>query len=330
MASTADQSELIPGMLVFRQVVVSGSFSGAGRTLGLSPSAVSRQIDRLERLLNVALVTRSTRNLFITESGQDVFNVASEIASATDSLMSRIEAAMVEPEGLLRVTAPVTIGKILLSSSIAEFLRIYPKIKVDLNFTDNIVDIYKEKFDLSVRITSAPPHDMVARKLFDVEYLLVATTGEVSFELPSHPEDISSTPMITPSDSFFGEEMTFNHTDYSYTVRSTPRLMANNSETLLGAIFSGMGVGVLPNFLASPLIESGQLRLILPEWQINNVTPSSVFLLSHPSKMISAKARAYIEYLEGYASGAWGLDPIALSRESVGVTEVEPQAATPE
>lgn len=308
MASKADQAEIIPGMLIFHQVVVSGSFSGAGRKLGLSPSAVSRQIDRLERLLNVSLVTRSTRNLFITESGQDVFNVASEIAVATDSLMSRIEASMVEPEGLLRVTAPVTIGKILLSSSIAEFLRLYPKIKVDLNFTDNIVDIYKEKYDLSVRITSTPPHDMVARKLFDVEYVLVATNSEIFFEIPNHPEDISNTPMITPSDSFFGAEMTLNHTDYSYTVQSTPKLMANNSETLLGAIFSGMGVGVLPNFLADPLIADGQLRMILPDWQIHNVTPSSVFLLSHPSKMISAKARAYIEYLEGYTSGAWSID----------------------
>lgn len=322
MASTTDKSEMISGMLVFRQVVVSGNFSSAGRKLGLSPSAVSRQIDRLERLLNVALVTRSTRSLFITESGQDVFNVASEIAAATDSLIGRIEAARVEPEGLLRVTAPVTIGKILLSSSIAEFLQIYPKIKVNFNFTDNIVDIHKEKYDLSVRITTTPPNDMVARKLFNVEYLLVATTGEIFFDLPCHPEDISSTPMITPSDSFFGTEITFNHTDYSYTVQSTPRLMANKSETLLGAIFSGMGVGILPNFLANPLITNGQLRSILPEWQINNTTPSSVFLLSHPSKMISAKARAYIDYLEGYASGARAIDAAALSREAIGRNEL--------
>jgi DNA-binding transcriptional LysR family regulator len=298
MASKADPSELISGMLVFHQVVVSGSFSAAARRLDLSPSAVSRQIDRLEKLLGVVLLARSTRNLSVTESGQDVFSVASEIATTTDNLINRIEASRVKPSGLLRVTAPVTIGKILLSNTAGEFLKTYPDIDIEFNFTDNIIDIYKEKYDLSLRVTSQPPQDMVARKLFEVEYLLVAGTGKLDFQIPLHPEDIPKTPLITPSDSFFGSEVTFDRDDYSYTVRSCPRLIANNSETLMRSILEGVGIGIVPNFLAFPSMARGELQPLLTDWRIHNSTPTALYLLSMPSKMISAKARAYIEFLK--------------------------------
>lgn len=300
MPSKGEKAELLTGMLVFREVVRAGSFSAAARNIGLSPSAVSRHIDRLEQGLDVVLLHRSTRNLRVTESGHDVFNVISEINFITDDLVNRIAASKDEPEGLLRITAPVTIGKLILSNTSTEFLNTYPDIKLEFNFTDEKIDIFKEKYELALRVTNTLPGNVVARKLVDIEYILVASTKPLSFKLPDHPQKLDSTPLIIPSDSFFSSNIILNSNNDSCTIISTPRLIANNSESLLDPILKGVGVGIIPSFLAVREISNGNLQRVFSDWKVSNNMPNSVYLLSHPSNMISARARVYIEFLKNF------------------------------
>lgn len=115
MKNINELSEVLPSLILFTQVVESGNFSSAGRALSMSPSSVSRMIDRLEKRLNLILFTRSTRSLTVTEAGKEIYTQALNVIATTQSLFSQAESYSDSPKGLLRITAPNTLGKILLT-----------------------------------------------------------------------------------------------------------------------------------------------------------------------------------------------------------------------
>ncbi|XBS68917.1 LysR family transcriptional regulator [Acerihabitans sp. KWT182] len=287
---------LLPNLVTFSRVVEEGSFSAAGREMLLSPSAVARQIDRLERDLGVVLLQRTTRSLQVTEAGREIYLMAGAIIDKADELLARAKTYSESPQGLLRITAPVTLGKMILSPLLPHFLEQYPDIHVDMDFSDNLADLFRERYDLAVRVTHRPPEDLVARTLMPVNYVLVCA-GKYAKALPNTLDELERHSIFMPKDRGFGTTCRFAGNGREYQIVIQPRLVTNNGDAILDALLQGLGIGILPYFVAQRLIESGELVVVLPEYDVIPPQKDIAYILSPPNYLMPPKARVFIDFL---------------------------------
>ncbi|MCP9270282.1 LysR family transcriptional regulator [Xenorhabdus sp. XENO-1] len=294
MKNKNELNGLIPALLVFIKTVETGSFSATARMESMTPSSVSRMIDRLEERLNQRLLIRTTRMLQVTECGQEIYHYALKVISATDDLFSRAESFSGTPRGLLRITAPNTLGKILLIPFLPEFLRNYPNINVELSLTDRIVNIAHDQFDLALRITEAPPENMVARVLMRIDYSLVCSKNYHQ-ELPKDLSSLSAHNIFFPDEQQFHGGWVFRKREHCISVSLTPRLMINNSDVMLDAILQGAGIALLPTFIANIYISKGLLQKVLPEWIVDNPFPRNAYVITLPQRLLPLKTKAFID-----------------------------------
>lgn len=293
-----DLSTLLPQFLVFLQVARSGTLSAAARQIGQSPSALSRQTTSLERALGVALFHRTTRSLTLTEVGHEVYRQASEIERAGHDLVAWISALREQPQGLLRVTAPVTLGRAILTPQIGRFIKDYPNISVDLFLSDRSVDLGAEAFDLAIRVTSSPPVDYVARELGHLRYVLVGAKHGAP-GIPTDPSELTNEVLLFPSDGDFRSSLTLGKGEQITTQQITPRLMINNADAMVDAVEQGVGIGLLPTFVAKKLIRNDRLVRVLPEWDVHSNPNTRIFILSPQRKWLPRKSRAFLDFMLG-------------------------------
>jgi DNA-binding transcriptional LysR family regulator len=292
--STNELAELLPSLSIFIQVVEKGSFSSAGREASLAPSSVSRMIDRLEKRLNVVLFTRSTRSVAITEIGLEIYQQALTVLSATQTLFSRADSFSDTPQGVLRITAPNTLGKILLTPFLPAFLRRYPEINVELSLTDRVTNLTQDAYDLALRVTESPPENMVARALMPIDYVLVCA-ADYDEVLPDFPAALTKHNIFFPDERQFRGAWRFWHNDIMETVTLIPRLMINNSDAMIDAILQGVGIALIPTFIANKYIANGKLHRVLPEWRVENPLPRNTYAITLPNKLLPLKTRVFID-----------------------------------
>jgi DNA-binding transcriptional LysR family regulator len=292
--SINELTELLPALVVFVQVVNSGNFSAAGRALSMPPSTVSRMIDRLEKRLHLLLFTRTTRTLVITEAGEAIYQQAMGVITATHSLFSHADSYSDQPTGLLRITAPNTLGKILLTPFLPTFLRHYTEINVELHLTDRVVNIVQESYDLALRVTDTPPDNMVARALVPIDYVLVCSQ-EYGEPLPERPIHLHQHNLFFPSEPQFRGEWRFWHHDTVAPVQLVPRLVINTSDAMIDAILQGVGIGLLPTFITNDYLPSGRLRRVLPEWRLENPRLMTAYAITLPSRLLPMKTRVFVD-----------------------------------
>ncbi|MEA5105718.1 LysR family transcriptional regulator [Pantoea sp. S18] len=294
MKSINELTEVLPGLILFVKVAETGSFSSAGRALSMTPSSVSRMIDRLEKRLNLVLFLRTTRALTITESGVEIYNQALTVISATNALFARAESFGDKPQGLLRVTAPNTLGKILLTPFLPSFLTKYPDINVDLKLTDTVISVSQSQCDVALRITDAPPEENVARKLMEIDYVLVCSAN-YGRQLPNSPSGLLAHSIFSPDESQFQREWYFYRNKTTEKVVLTPRLTINYSDAMIEAVLSGVGIALVPMFIAKSYLANGRLIQVLPNWDI--VTPKimTAYAITLPGKLIPLKTRLFVD-----------------------------------
>lgn len=179
--------EKTTGLVAFVRTVDAGSFSAASRLIGSSQSAVSKSVARLERRLGVRLIQRSTRTLSLTAEGTAYYERVAPLLRAIEEAEDIVQAAS-EAKGLLRVSAPQEFGRMLIASWAPEFLVRHPGVKLELNVTDRNVDIIREGYDLAIRMGSLPDTELMARKLADLHWILVASPAYL--ERRRHPQTI--------------------------------------------------------------------------------------------------------------------------------------------
>jgi len=292
--NTSELAELLPSLSVFIQVVEKGSFSSAGREASLAPSSVSRMIDRLEKRLNVVLFTRSTRSVTATEAGLEIYRQALAVMSATQALFSQADSFSDVPQGILRITAPNTLGKILLTPFLPAFLRRYPEINVELSLTDRVTNLTQETYDLALRVTESPPENMVARALMPIDYVLVCA-ADYDEVLPDFPAGLIKHNIFFPDERQFRGPWRFWHNEIMETVTLVPRLMINNSDAMIDAILQGVGIALIPTFIANKYIANGKLHRVLPEWRVENPLPRNTYAITLPNKLLPLKTRVFID-----------------------------------
>ncbi|MCG6122039.1 MAG: LysR family transcriptional regulator [Microvirga sp.] len=249
---------------VFYTVAEAGSFTRAGEELGLSQSAVSRQISALERELRAPLFHRHARGLILTEHGDLLFRAARDMKMRLETTRARLSETSERPSGLLKVTTTVGLGSLWLTQRIAEFLDLYPDINVELLLSNEELDLAMREADVAIRLRQPTQPDLIQRRLFTVHFHVYASADYIKrFGEPKTLEDLDNHRLL----SFGGDQPSYLLSVHWLSTAGRDlrnprpyRAVINNISGLKTAVESGAGIAVLPDYVTD---ENTQLVQIL-------------------------------------------------------------------
>jgi DNA-binding transcriptional LysR family regulator len=249
---------------VFHAVAEAGSFTHAGETLGLSQSAVSRQIAALEESLRVTLFHRHARGLVLTEQGEILYRAAREVHGQLSLVEAQLTDSRDKPRGDLRITTTVALGSTWLTPRMARFIEVYPDINVHLILDDRELDLSMREADVAIRLHTPVQPDLIQRKLFTVRYHVVAAHAYVERRgAPKDLEDLDNHAIIT-----YGANAPKPIQNVNWLVTAgarrprQPILRVNNIYGVLKAVEAGVGIAALPDYLTHG---NAALTRLLPE-----------------------------------------------------------------
>ncbi len=285
-------------MITFAQIAASGSISGAAGALGLDKAAVSRQLRELEDLLDVRLMHRSSKGMVLTEVGMLVYERAQRVIHEVEHAEIEAHALRSLPCGVLTVSASVAFGKLHVVPLLADFMRLYPDIEVQLCLLDRHADPVEEGMDVLLRMCDVPPEHLVAHHLCEMDYAVVAS--------PTLME--SSLPVVTPQDLehrnclFYGFKRRtsawhFCHAGESHAVPVTTRASVNSSESVRDLALQGVGFALLPRFAIAADLRTGRLTRVLPAYQVAGQLGRNLYALHLPGRSASPKIKAFVDFI---------------------------------
>jgi DNA-binding transcriptional LysR family regulator len=286
---------------VFVAVVENGGFSAAARTLGISKSAVSKRVNQLEAHLGVRLLHRTTRKLSLTEAGERYFEHAAQALTAAGQAEDAVTELQGEPQGNLKISSPMSFGRLHVAPLIPKLLQRYPKLQIDLVMDDRKVDLVAGGFDVAIRAGNLPASTLIARKLAPVRQVLCASPDYIDrYDRPGTPAELSSHNCLLYSYSSDANEWTLIGEGGPETVTVSGSYQVNNSEALLEALREGIGIGRLPTFVAGPDLKTGRLVKLFESYRLPDFTIYAVF----PERQyLPAKVRAFLDFAIEYFGG---------------------------
>jgi DNA-binding transcriptional LysR family regulator len=284
------------------------SYTQAARRLGISKASVSMRIAELERAAGVPLVRRTTRSVGLTEAGQQLVDDTHGAFTRIEQSFASIKDLAGNPRGLVRVTAPVALGRQHVVPLLAPFLKAYPEIRIELDLTDRFVNLAQEGFDLAVRHSHEPPDTHVAWVLCETRSLLVASREYLrKHGAPEHPSELSAHQCLLylrggPGQSWsFGREGAKRQAE-TVIVQVHGRLRANNSEALRDAVLGGLGIGLLPDFSAAEHLGPRRLVPVLPGWRPQGFFGERIYAIRPWSAQVPRAVQCLVEHLRGALS----------------------------
>ncbi|QFU32001.1 LysR family transcriptional regulator [Brevundimonas sp. Bb-A] len=282
-------------MEVFAAVAQSGSFSAAGRMLDLTPSAVSRTIDRIEARLGVRLMLRTTRVLTLTAEGQTYLAAARRILADLDDA-ERVISDQGAPRGRVRVSASLAHGRQRVVPLLGEFARLYPRILIDFNLTDVVVDVAAGQADVAIRFGPLADSPLTARRLGETGRTIVASPEYLARRgAPQVPEDLHDHDCLNFNFRRAEPVWPFRRDgrDYALTVRGP--IEANNGETLTQLALAGVGVTRVGNFSVADAIETGRLVPLLEAFNPGDREPIHAVFVGGAN--MPARVRVFVDFL---------------------------------
>lgn len=251
-------------MSIFAKVVEAKSFSAAARNLGISKSAVSKQVTRLEQALGARLLNRTTRNLSLTEIGATVYEHCARMVVESESAVMAAQQLSAEPRGTLKLSASVTFGKLHIAPAILEFLGKYPDITVQMVLTDRFVDLAEEGFDLVIRLTEKPGLNLVARKIAPIRYVVCGSPAYFErMGMPQTPQDLCKHNCLFYAYQSFQDRWSFEGPDGQVSVRIKGNFQVNNSEVIRDALLGGLGLGLVTNMNDQHALDTSSLATVV-------------------------------------------------------------------
>ncbi|WP_242150686.1 LysR family transcriptional regulator [Sphingomonas sp. BAUL-RG-20F-R05-02] len=279
---------------IFASVVEHRSFSAAADAIGTSKATVSKAISRLEARLGQSLFHRTSRKLTLTESGTGLAEHARRILADAEAAEEAARDAATAPAGLIRMTAPMTLGMVQLAPMLADFLAEHPGIEIDLNLSDSRVDIVAEGIDVALRIANLPDSSLRARRLGPIRtYVVAAPTYLERHSRPTHPAQL-------------GEHACLGYTNVSgpwrftgpngeeAAVRPSGPMRSNSGDAMLPALRAGVGIALLPDFIVGGDLAAGTVEAILTDWSL---PPIALHLMTPPSNLRPARVETLIAFL---------------------------------
>lgn len=282
----------IPALVVFVKVVQTGSFTRAAEALHTQKARVSRVVAELERELGARLMVRTTRALSLTEIGREFFEHAVGILASVDEAQRVVQRAQGEPRGTLKLTCGVEFGMIAVSGWIERYLREFPEVRIEADFTGRIVDIVHEGIDVAVRVGALPDSTLAARRLGELAYGLYASPDYLARRgEPERPDQLDGHETLAFTGGSHQAVWTLRAADREERVPLQPRLRANNVFAVCDAAVAGLGIAQLP-WVVAQRVEPARLRRIMPAWSPPAVPVHAVFA---SARYLAPKVRSFID-----------------------------------
>lgn len=279
-------------VIAFVRVAEAGSFARAAAHMDVSKSGLSRRIARLEEELGAKLLTRTAAGAVRTGAGEAYYLRAAAILADLEAAREAVADAVTQLAGPIRLTAPLSFGTMHLAPALAEFAAAHPRVELDATFDDRPADLVGDGYDLAVRIGNPADSSLIARRIAPVRRLLLASPVYLDAHgTPTHPRDIAGHEVLAYTNS---DRWRFRVGERWEQVRGRPRMRANNGEVLRAAAAAGLGLVILPSFIASPAIEDGTLRIVMPGFPLEE---AGLYALMPPGRAATARVRALVDHL---------------------------------
>jgi len=296
--------DTLSGLRLFIRVVETGSFSRAAVDLGITQPTATKHVAALEAKLGARLFHRSTRGVSPTEVGNAYYEkcklIAHELQEADDLaalMQSRVQ-------GVLRISTSVAFGRRVLTPMVLRFMQQHPGLQIDLSFDDRYVNLIEQGIDLAIRMGRLADSQLGARYLGVNPWVLVAAPDYLQRRgAPGHPEDLSGHDALIYSSVQGDERWHFSGANgRALHVPVKGPLRSNNLSALLAAARAGMGLAVLPWYVAHGSVRDGLLQPLLSDWALPSQEMNAVFT---SPRLVPAKVSGFVDWLQGQFGDAW-------------------------
>lgn len=284
----------LTSMSVFVTVVDQGSFSAAAEQLQLSRGSASKHITALENCLGGRLLNRTTRRISLTEAGKAYYERCKQILEDVQEAECVVTGLSSDPRGLLRINAPMSFGTKQLADIVAHFCQAHPAIDVELSLNDRLVDVVEEGYDLAIRITQLKESSLIARKLAPSRRILCASPDYLKTHgQPKDPTDLDRHNCLHYAYFEGGKNWILNGPDGEHRIKIHPQLTANNGDVLYAAAREGLGIALLPTFIAGDAVRAGELEIVLPAYRPVEI---NIYAVYASKRHLSTKVRSFIDF----------------------------------
>jgi len=289
--------ESLTGLIAFARAGSLGSYTAAARALSVSPSAVSKSIQRLERHLGLALFTRTTRSLTLTPEGRDMHERVLRLLQNAEEIEQAAKAARSEPKGTLRIATSLPVGMHLIAPMLTKWRQQHPKVQVDLRMSDEQVDLVKEGIDVAVRIGELPDSSLLSRRLPPYQLSCYASPNYLEkWGIPNHPSQLVEHETINLRYKSSGQLFRWPFRIGGREVEILPpaSLVMDASEAILSAIEADAGIGMASGFMVKSRVERGELIPVLSDFAVER---QNLTVLWPESRRANPAVRAFLDML---------------------------------
>lgn len=287
----------IDSLRVFTEVVNARNFTSAAKRLGLTPSAVSKQISVLEDRLGVRLLNRTTRAVSPTEAGQIYFDRCRAILEELDEAESLIADMDSTPRGTLKIAAEPVFGRAILARLIADYNSRYPEVLTELFLTDHSLELIKRGFDAGIHLGALDDPALTATTFASHNVVLCASPQyRDAWGEPATAEELSRHRLIKISDLEFQISAQMDHFS-TLGIHSGFHMTVNDTDMAYHAAIAGIGIASLPNYIVMPQVQRGRLIQILPQ---SSGETLPVQIVHQANRQLSTKSQSFIDFMTGY------------------------------
>lgn len=292
-------------MTAFVRTVELGGFSTAARDLGLTPSAISKLVTRLEDRLGVRLLNRTTRRLALTPEGEAYFQRSQRILSDILEAENEVASFRAQPRGLLRVNVGTAFGMHQLAPALPDFLARHPEMRVELTITDRVVDVIEEGADIAIRLGTLGDSSLVARKICDLERVVCASPEYLKRHgTPRKPEDLLAHNCLSVDYAPNLRRWPFETREGVKHLEVTGNVSANNADALLALALLGVGIIRLSDAMVGEALAQGRLVPLLAD--VHHSEPLPLHAVYPQGRHRSPRVSAMVEFLvERFAGAPW-------------------------
>ena len=289
--------ERLTGLIAFARAASLGSYTAAARALSISPSAVSKSVQRLEQQLGISLFTRTTRSLTLTAEGHDLHERALRLLHEAEQIEQAALMARGEPSGILKVTAPPPIGVNLLCPALPRFRTRYPNLDVDLRLGDRKVDLIEEGVDVAIRVGELNDSRLLSKVLAPNLYCAFASPGYLALRgAPRHPDDLDKHDCVHFRLQNSGQpaRWPFRIGDREVELLPAAGITVDEGNAVMSVLAAGGGICVSPPYIAAPYVVRGELVPILTSFAVQRY---NITALWPESRRSNPNVRAFLTLL---------------------------------
>lgn len=303
----------LTGLVAFVRTASLGSYTAAARELSVSPSAVSKSVQRLEEHFELKLFARTTRSLTLTPEGRELYERALRIIREVDDIEQAAMASRAEPSGVLKVTAPLPIGINIIAPALPEFSERYPKLVIDLRLGGQFSDIIEQGIDVAVRVGNLSDSRLISRSLGPHRIGAFASPAYIErMGMPKHLDDLIHHNCINFRYQSSGQALRwpFKLNERLVEVSPESRIVIDASDAVAAVVAAGGGIGISPTYVAAPFVKRGEMVPVFAQHQVDKFAITALWPVSRRG---SPNVKVFLEFLSALFPTPTSWDAIVAS-----------------